>query len=74
MELMGKEYYYLRIMGPDATWLRYVDYVFVLVPGQVDLDEKLKHLNAVEDGIQFIPENEEHSTTIRRCFDYQEWR
>ena len=61
MELMEKEHFQ-RIMGPHATWFRYVDDVFLLVPEEVDLDEKLRQLNEVEDDIQFTLENEEHGT------------
>ena len=43
MELMENEHFQ-RIMGPHATWFRYVDDVFLLVPEEVDLDEKLRQI------------------------------
>ena len=61
METLEKEHFQ-EIMGTEATWLRYVDDVFVLVPEATDLNEKLRKLNEVEDKIQFTLENEEHGT------------
>ena len=45
-------------MGADCTWLRYVDDVLVVVPEDVDLDEKLRFLNEVDEKIQFTIERE----------------
>lgn len=49
---------YKQIMGDSVTWLRYVDDVLIVAPKNVDLDEKLKQLNAVNDRIQFTCERE----------------
>ena len=49
----------LDIMGPDSEWMRYVDDVLVVVPQDIDLDEKLSLLNAVNPKIQFTLEKEQ---------------
>ena len=47
---------YQGIMGDDVIWVRYADDVFVVVPKSLNLEDKLKELNAVEDKIQFTLE------------------
>ena len=49
-------------MGVNTICLRYVADVFVLVPEVTDLEEKKKHLNEVENKIQFTLETEENGT------------
>ena len=72
MEMLEKEHF-KDIMGAETSWLRYVDDVFILVPEDTDLNEKLQQLNAVEKSIQFTLENENHGTLpfldvmIMRC-------
>lgn len=61
MEMLEKEHF-KDIMGAETSWLRYVDDVFILVPEDTDLNEKLQQLNAVEKSIQFTLENENHGT------------
>ena len=46
------------IMGDGCTWLRYVDDGLVVVPADVNLDEKLRILKEVEQKIQFTVEKE----------------
>lgn len=57
MEMLEREHF-LDIMGANVTWFRYVDDVFVLVPEEMNLNEKLKKLNDVEKKIQFTLETE----------------
>ena len=57
METLEEEHF-KNIMGPDATWLRYVDDVLVIIPNNMDLEPKVQRLNAVEHKIQFSTENE----------------
>ena len=57
METLEKDHF-MNIMGPETAWFRYVDDVFVLVPGDTDLNDKLEKLNAVEENIQFTLESE----------------
>ena len=61
IETLEKEYFE-EIMGPGTTWLRYIDDVFVLVPNEMDLEDKLTQLNAVEERIQFTLEHENNGT------------
>ena len=61
MEMLEHEQFE-HIMGAGTTWLRYVDDIFVLVPENIDLKEKLDQLNAVEERIQFTLETEENGT------------
>ena len=49
-----------QIIGTGNAWFRYIDDVFVLVPEETDLEEKLEQLNAVEERLQFTLENENH--------------
>ena len=51
--------HYLNIVGQNATWLRYVDDVFVIVDKQQDLDRILQELNRVHSKIQFTCEEEQ---------------
>ena len=57
METLEQDHF-LQIMGTNTTWFRYVDDVFVLVPEDTDLSDKLKKLNEVEESIQFTLETE----------------
>ena len=52
---------YVRIIGRDAKWYRYVDDVLVIVPQNTDVDNKLRRLNEVNKDIQFTVENEENN-------------
>ena len=47
-----------HIMGPECTWVRYVDDVLLVAPDDVDLDDKLEDLNSVDPKIQFTLEKE----------------
>ena len=47
-----------HIMGPECTWMRYVDDVLVVAPDDVNLDVKLQDLNTVDSKIQFTLEKE----------------
>ena len=49
---------FLNIMGADSEWMRYVDDVLVVVPENMDINERLSHLNAVNSNIQFTVEME----------------
>lgn len=57
MEVLERDHF-KDIMGADSCWLRYVDDVFVLVPEETNLEDKLKKLNEVEEKIQFTLETE----------------
>ena len=57
MERLEKEKYQ-RIMGPECTWIRYVDDVLAVVPENDDLDRKILALNEVDQKIQFTVEKE----------------
>ena len=61
LETLEKEHFE-EIMGPETTWLRYIDDVFLLVPNETDLEEKLNQLNEVEERIQFTLEKENNGT------------
>ena len=58
MESLEKKSY-LSIVGPNSTWLRYVDDVLLVVNQRCNLEDVLKRLNAVEETIQFTLEKEE---------------
>ena len=49
---------YKKIMGRDTLWLRYVDDILVVVPQNMDLDDKLRQLNKIDSYIQFTIEKE----------------
>ena len=46
------------IMGPTCTWIRYIDDVLIVTQDDVNLDDKLNALNAVDQKIQFTVEKE----------------
>ena len=49
---------YIRIMGRGANWFCYVDDVLVIMPKNVNVEIKLRMLNAVDECIQFTVEQE----------------
>ncbi|XP_043197909.1 uncharacterized protein LOC122368238 [Amphibalanus amphitrite] len=51
---------YSNIIGSDSTWIRYVDDVLVVVPKNMNLEDKLQDLNEVHEKIQFTIEKEEN--------------
>ena len=57
MELLEQEQF-KNIMGPETTWLRYVDDVLIVAPRGMDVERRLQSLNDVEPTIQFSIENE----------------
>ena len=57
---MLEEKHFLNIMGPDTLWMRYIDDVLIVIPKNVNLEEKLQKLNAVDTKIQFTVEKEEN--------------
>ena len=61
MECLEKDHYQ-GIMGRDVLWARYVDDVLVVVPRNMNLDEKLDQLNSVDSKIQFTLEKENRGT------------
>ena len=50
--------HYIRIMGRNCTWYRYVDDVLVVVPNKTNIENKLRMLNNVQSDIQFTVEEE----------------
>ena len=58
MEILEEEHF-LDIIGSNSVWLRYVDDVLVVVPGETDLEDKLRKLNNVHENIKFTMEVEE---------------
>ena len=52
MELLGEEHF-KNIMGQETAWLRYVDDVLIVTPDDIDVEDKLQRLNAIEPKIQF---------------------
>ena len=61
MEWLEK-HHYQDIMGNNVVWVRYVDDILVVVPKEMNLDEKLAKLNSVDDKIQFTLEKENDGT------------
>ena len=49
-----------KIIGSDSIWLRYVDDVLVVVPKNMDLEDKLRQMNSVNEKIQFTIEMEQN--------------
>ena len=49
---------FLEIIGTDSLWLRYVDDVLAVVPKDLDIEQTLTSLNAVNPKIQFTAELE----------------
>ena len=43
-----------HIMGPECTWMRYVDDVLVVAPDDVNLDVKLQDLNTVDSKFSLL--------------------
>ena len=60
MELLEIEYF-LRIMGRNVLWVRYVDDVLAVIPIKTNVENKLRLLNEVNDKIQFTIEKEEEN-------------
>ena len=58
MEKLERENF-LRIIGRNATWVRYVDDVLVVISKNANIDNKLRMLNSVHHRIQFTVEKEE---------------
>lgn len=50
--------HYLKIMGKEVMWFRYVDDILLITPKSTNLAKKLKLLNLVEPKIQFSIEYE----------------
>ena len=50
--------HFMKIIGEDSIWMRYVDDVLVVVPKDTQMDEKLKLLNNVNPKVQFTLELE----------------
>ena len=57
MELLEEEPF-KSIMGQETAWLRYVDDVLIVTPDDIDVEDKLQRLNAIEPKIQFSIEKE----------------
>ena len=51
-------------MGDSVLCLRYIDDILVVVPKDMNLDEKLVGLNSVEDKIQFTLGKENNGASI----------
>ena len=72
MEMLEKDEF-VRIMGRNSEWFRYVDDVLVVVPRNVNIENKLRMLNRVNEYIQFTVELEVDNklpfldTVIHRC-------
>ena len=58
MEMMERDHF-LDIMGEESIWYRYIDDVLIVVPRDLDLDDKLSRLNEVHNKIQFTLEKEQ---------------
>lgn len=58
MEMLESDYF-LKIVGPDTTWLRYVDDILVILSKDTDLKSVLRELNEVHPKIQFTCEEED---------------
>ena len=50
--------HFLKIIGRESIWLRYVDDVLAVVPNEIDLQMKLKQLKSVHPSIKFTKEVE----------------
>lgn len=50
---------FIRIMGSDTTWCRYVEDVLVIIPRGTYLEKKLRRLNNVYESIQLAVVEEE---------------
>ena len=59
MECLEEDRFH-EIMGRNCIWIRYVDDILVVVPENMDLDEKLQALNEVNNHIQFTIEKEQN--------------
>lgn len=57
MELLEDEHF-LRILGRNSTWMRYIDDVLVVIPKRTNVENKLRLLNEVHNKIQFTVEKE----------------
>ena len=57
MKMLEKDRY-IRIMGRGANWFRYVDDVLVIMPKNINVENKLMMLNSVNEYIQFTTEQE----------------
>lgn len=57
MEMLEKDDF-VRIMGRNFKWFRYVDDVLVVIPKSVNVENKLRRLNGVNTFIQFTVELE----------------
>ena len=53
-----EEEHYLGIMGPDTMWMRYIDDVLIVIPKDIDIEQKVQRLNTVDANIQFTLEKE----------------
>ena len=59
MEMLEHDHFE-EVMGNDSYWMRYVDDVLVITPGDTDLEDKLARLNEVDPKIQFTLEKEDN--------------
>lgn len=57
IELLEK-HHYLKIVGSDITWFRYVDVILVIVPKTTHLNRTLVIINQINSKIQFTVEME----------------
>ena len=48
-------------MGPGTLWMRYIDDVLIVIPRDMNLEDKVQNLNAVDAKIQFTVEKETNS-------------
>ena len=58
MEVLEADHF-LPIIGPDTTWLRYVDDVLIIVDKDQDLSSILGSINSIHPKIQFTSEEEQ---------------
>ena len=57
METLERDYF-LRIMGRNSHWLRYIDDVLIITPNSTNMENKLRMINNVNINIQFTLESE----------------
>ena len=61
LEWLEKEHY-LEIMGPETLWMRYIDDVLIVIPRDMNLEEKVRNLNDVDAKNQFTVEKKANSS------------
>ena len=57
LEKLEQEHY-LGIMGPETLWMRYIDDVLVVIPRDMNIEDKVQELNTVDAKIQFTVKKE----------------